>query len=124
MGIGKLHWILPVLWGVLISILSLMPAGQIGMQLFGIPYIDKIGHFGMYGVWAFLIYRSMLSLEGMSGVQTFWFTMAIAASIGIMLEIGQHFFHTGRVFEIWDMIANLAGSLLGTFVAQSFMKKS
>ena len=54
-----IRWLPPVLWGLVIFVLSLMPGGQGNMLLFGIPHFDKVGHFGMYAIWAFLIFMAL-----------------------------------------------------------------
>lgn len=106
-------WIPPVLWGILLAVLSLMPGGQGNFLLFGIPHVDKIGHFGMYAIWTFLIARALHRSSGYSSQKIFLLSFLTGCIIGIVLEVGQYTMTVGRTFEIGDMVANGAGSIVG-----------
>lgn len=104
----------PVVWGLVIFVLSLMPGGQGNMLLFGIPHFDKVGHFGMYAIWAFLIYMALSGYPLLSPGKAFWTSVLIGAITGVALEYGQYFMHQGRSFELADMIANAFGAVIGS----------
>ena len=114
----KSRWILPVLWGILLAILSLMPAGQGNFSFFGIPHIDKIAHFGMYGVWTFLVFRAWSSTSAIPYHKLMWFTFLLGTLTGALLEYGQYSMTAGRSFEIADMIANAVGSFAGVWASK------
>jgi len=107
------RWIPPVLWGILLAVLSLMPGGQGDFFLFGIPHIDKLGHFGMYAIWTFLIARALHRSSDYSSQKIFWFSFLTGCIIGVVLEYGQYTITVGRSFEIADMVANAVGSAVG-----------
>ncbi len=90
-----------------------MPGGQGNMLLFGIPHFDKVGHFGMYAIWAFLIFMSLSGYPLLSKRKAFWTSVLLGAFAGVALEYGQYFMHQGRSFELADMIANAFGALIG-----------
>jgi VanZ family protein len=108
-----IRWLPPVLWGLVIFVLSLMPGGQGNMLLFGIPHFDKVGHFGMYAIWAFLICMALSGYPLLPGRKAFWLTVILGAITGVGLEYGQYFMHQGRSFELADMIANAFGAVIG-----------
>ncbi len=108
-----IRWLAPVLWGLVIFVLSLMPGGQGNMLLFGIPHFDKVGHFGMYAIWAFLIFMALCGYPLNSKTKAFWISVLLGAITGVALEYGQYFMHQGRSFELADMIANALGALIG-----------
>ena len=83
------------------------------MNLFGIPHFDKVGHFGMYMIWTFLVYYASTAVGGNPSGKTFWKAVLVGAIIGVALEYGQKFMHQGRSFEAADMIANTLGALIG-----------
>jgi VanZ family protein len=91
-----------------------MPGGPGNMNLFGIPYFDKIGHFGMYAVWTFLFLQALSSGEGMTLKKAFWMTLITGIVAGVLLEYGQYFMAQGRSFELADMVANALGALIGS----------
>lgn len=88
------------------------PTGDIEMPLF--PGADKIGHALMFGALAFAAeldwmharHWRPLPLPAVAAV-------AIGASaIGIAIEFLQEAMHTGRSFEIADMLADAFGAVL------------
>ncbi len=109
-----IRWLPPVLWGLVIFVLSLMPGGQGNMLLFGIPHFDKVGHFGMYAIWAFLIFMALCGYPLISKTKAFWISVLLGAVTGVALEYGQYFMHQGRSFELADMIANAFGAVIGS----------
>lgn len=120
-----LRWLPPGIWGIIILILSLMPGGPGNLNLFGIPYFDKIGHFGMYAVWTFLFFRALSSGASMSLKKAFWMTLIIGTLTGVVLEYGQYFMAQGRSFELADMAANALGALIGSEVGYFyFLRKT
>ena len=108
-----IRWLPPVLWGLVIFVLSLMPGVQGNMLLFGIPHFDKVGHFGMYAIWAFLIFMALCGYPLISQTKAFWISVLLGAITGVALEYGQYFMHQGRSFELADMIAIAFGALIG-----------
>lgn len=118
----KFRWLPPILWGLLIIILSLIPGGPGNLQLFGIPHIDKIGHFGMYAVWAFLVFRAFFAGGSISQNKSMWFSFLILTLIGVTLEFGQDLLTDYRSYEVADMMANGLGALIGSLVGWFFHK--
>ncbi|HUR31408.1 MAG TPA: VanZ family protein [Saprospiraceae bacterium] len=112
------RWILPALWGILLAVLSLMPAEQGNLLLFGIPHIDKIAHFGMYSVWTFLVYRAWSGTSKISKSRLMWLTFLLGTMTGAILEYAQYSMTVGRSFEISDMIANAVGSFAGVLAGK------
>ena len=106
-------WLPSITWGLIIVILSLMPGGPGNMDMFGIPYFDKIGHFGMYAIWTFLIQFNLSKQKSLKGKRTCWLTVLFGAVTGILLEVGQLMMHQGRSFEVADMVANALGAASG-----------
>ncbi len=109
----KIRWIPPILWGILLAVLSLIPGGAGHFQLFGIPNLDKIGHFGMYAIWTLLVFYAWKSNSGFTASKVMWLTFLIGTVIGVGLEFLQNTMTLGRTLEIADMIANGLGSLSG-----------
>ncbi len=123
----KFRWIPPILWGILIAVLSLIPGGPANLNFLGIPYFDKIGHFGMYSIWTFLIFIAFSGNPGIELKRAFWLAFIFGTIVGILFEYAQLEMRLGRAFEINDMIANglgsLTGSLCGMYFIRSRMKR-
>jgi len=116
-------WVPSVVWGILLAVLSLMPGQQSNLLLFGIPHIDKIAHFGMYGIWSFLVFRAWNNHSKNSAQKIMWLTFLLATVSGLILEIGQITLTVGRTFEMSDIIANALGSLGGVLAGRLLSKK-
>ena len=112
---NKWRWIPPIVWGILLAVLSLMPAGE-GKFMFNIPHLDKMAHFGMYAIWAFLFVFAWTWNSSFSRKKVMWFTFLLGTLLGIVLEFGQYSMTFGRSFEIADIVANGVGSLSGSLV--------
>lgn len=112
---------LPVIWGVWIVYLSLLPGGAGILVLFGIPHFDKIAHWGAYAVWSFLLLLAAYLNLGYSRARMWWMVLVLAG-IGCFLEFGQYYMHEGRSFEVLDMAANGLGAVSGTLGIKIFKK--
>ena len=115
-------WVFPVLWGGIILILSLLPGGRGPLIMFGIPHFDKIGHFGMYAVWAFFLYYAFRKKSVVTFSNAFWYSFMIISLIGIILEFAQDTITQGRSFEYADMLANTFGAFVGSFAARKTVR--
>ena len=102
-------------WATLIIILSLMPGGTGSMSFFGIPHFDKVGHFGMYAIWVFIMVVTS-SVRKTTAAGRLYIPMWIGIVVGAGLEFGQRWMHQGRSFEVADMVANAAGAFAGWLV--------
>ena len=109
-------WIPAVLWGLLLAFLSLMPGKQGDFFLFNIPHIDKLAHFGMYAIWAFLVFYAWHANSTMKKASIMWLTALAGTSVGIFLELGQYATSMGRSLEIMDMVANALGAIGGSYL--------
>jgi xanthine/uracil permease len=118
-----LRWLPPILWGLVILVLSLMPGGQGNMMLFGIPHFDKVGHFGMYAVWTLLFFRAIQGNPVLSPMRSFWISVLVGALTGAVLEFGQYFMGQGRSFELADMVANALGAGIGAGTGYFFFAR-
>jgi VanZ family protein len=77
------------------------------------PHIDKVFHFLIYCVFAFLISRALRVLKPESPKFPFKITSFTAAfSYGIIIEIYQ-FFLPARTMELMDIFSNGLGALAG-----------
>lgn len=97
------------LYIILITLLSLWPAGELpDVPLF--PYADKFIHAGMYAGFTFLMlwaWRSKLT-----GIKQLW-PFIIVVAWGLFMEIMQWYMHLGRSFDLRDELADCLGFFPG-----------
>ncbi len=71
---------------------------------------DKFAHFGVYLLltlslfWAFSKHKSL-------NAKNIIYAILISSGYGILLEIGQYYIFPGRYFELFDIVANISGSI-------------
>lgn len=93
---------------------------QMGSFSLHIPHMDKIVHFVFYSVMVFTGYFAIkdelknrfLSKEILSGIVLF------AIVYGIIIEVLQYVFTTNRHGDIWDVLANSLGAIIGSFAVR------
>lgn len=107
----------PLLWaGVIISATS-MPSGIVPKQ---VGNFDKVAHFGMYAVFAWLLARHGFGVAGR------WMAMAlaviVASGFGAVDEWHQQYI-PGRSTEYADWQADTAGAAMGAFLYGVFKRR-
>lgn len=103
---------LGVIYTLLITVAFLSPAAN--LSEIEIPYFDKTIHIILHSVLAFiwLMYFFMNDHGHISfGIH---FVILLGCVIyGAVIETSQHWFIESRTFDLWDLIANGIGSLIG-----------
>jgi len=113
-------WLPVIFYCLLIFIQSSYPATQ---SLPSIPHIDKLMHAAAYALLGFLFFRAFQSTSIQRSAVLLLIFSALASSLfGISDEIHQHFVPT-RTADIMDVLADIAGSLLGAVTAQILLNR-
>lgn len=98
-----------ILYGIFVLVLSLLPFKSApGSSFFNIPYSDKIAHFVLYGILAFI-----MILETHHKYLKVWeylIIISVCLFFGGIIELLQMTL-PGRSGELWDLVANFSGSL-------------
>jgi VanZ family protein len=109
------------LWAGLIFIAISLPAGNIpDSGLLRLPHIDKFIHLFLFLVQSMLFaYGYMRHSKAKANVcrRMVIITMVIVASYGVFTELFQHFFLSDRHASIFDLIANLFGTVFGIILS-------
>ncbi len=108
-------------WGTIILILSIVTGlnlPKIGEKIIA---TDKLAHAAAYLVLATaLLYgfrRNNIAFFTAAGV-----SVLISAGYGVVMEILQYAFFPYRYFEVWDIVANIIGSIGSVLVSHFFIK--
>jgi VanZ family protein len=103
------YFILAILWTSIIIYLSLISAKEAKkFNVWDIVGFDKLGHLIFYATLTILWYMSLCRKQPEKKIILFFII-----SFGVLLEICQLYLFNGRSFEIYDIAANIAGSLIG-----------
>ena len=74
-----------------------------------VPHIDKIGHFILYGTQAIGLKMTLINMNlKNSGI----LSLMICFILGLLIEILQPIFTYNRVFDLFDILANIAGAIM------------
>jgi len=108
-------------WGVVILVLSIQPGIDLPESWLDFIAFDKLGHAGVYGLLTYLLLKGFAK-EAKTGFfgNSFLTALFISSVYGILLEFVQYAFFPGRFFELYDIIANIIGSLIGLYIFKFF----
>lgn len=106
------------MWLGIITTLSLMPADVDTVSLFS--HQDKLVHCIFYLGMAWFLGRTGY----MSGPLFALKLLIVAGSYGILMECLQGIMGRGRHFDIFDIIANIIGALIGTLLIMKLRSKA
>jgi VanZ family protein len=106
-----------VLWGLFLFVLHVLP-GSVFPKLptyLDLLRPDKLVHLAMFGIFAFLMIRGFQK-EGNPGILLKHPVLAaiiFALLFGAAMELVQNYLIPNRTGDVYDLIADLAGSLAG-----------
>jgi VanZ family protein len=98
------------LWPVIVAVLIFGASGRSQVADPGIPNLDKIVHFSVYGLLATLVVRARAG-----GRAWPWMALVITSLYGITDEIHQSYV-PGRSMEFADWIADTLGAAVAIFI--------
>jgi len=116
---------LSLLWATVILVLCLLkPSGTMSKALL-IPHLDKIAHFGIHLILAcFMLYEYKQQYLQIPIRLLARRVIIIGISYGIVIELLQRWTTTYRIFDIWDIFANITGTICGALIIIIFFKKT
>jgi len=106
-----------IVWSLMIIILSVLPVSEDRMSIF--EHEDKVVHFVLYAI------HCVLLIACLNNYQNRKYAIAIIVSIlfGVAMEFTQGVLNTERHFDYFDIIANISGSFIGSFLFYLLPKK-
>jgi hypothetical protein len=103
--------------GLIFYLLSMDTSGAGGFSLLKIYGMDKLIHFALFAILAFLWGVYFLGPETKHANQIVWVIIILASTYGMGMEYYQKFF-TNRSFSYWDGLADALGSVAGIWGAK------
>ncbi|MBK8347598.1 MAG: VanZ family protein [Saprospiraceae bacterium] len=113
----RFYIISAVCWTLLTVYLSLISARSASaFNVWDFVGFDKLAHLVFYTMFSFLWCMALRKKEiNFSNVLFF------SISFGILMEICQLYLFNGRSFELYDIIANILGSIIGLILFKKFI---
>ncbi len=109
--------LLASLWLLVITILFLLPGSALPKNDMIIPHFDKYVHFGFFAV---LLFLWRIHLE--PAIKYSFFLLLLGFVYGLGIEIIQHYLIANRSFDMGDVLADMAGAVVGV-LAWWYIKK-
>ena len=105
----------------IIAIVILADSGHLGLlgAVYRFPYGDKVGHFVLFGILNFLVTVTRLYSLPPERVDASDEAISTGSILGILValeEFSQRWFHS-RSANVFDLLASLAGMLIGGWLA-------
>ena len=110
-----------LVWGLFLFGLTSYPSPPSVPILSGIPDIDKIVHFGLYGVEAFLLYFA-IRWPGRADVFSLGRVLTVVGAIAVwgILDETHQFWIPGRSMEGADVVGDVSGAIVGAVLASGW----
>ena len=108
-----------LIWALIILYLSTRGTVSLPPTFADLFQWDKVGHAVFYGVQTFLVLYGFHQLGTLSR-STIIFTAILVSFYGIVLETIQFVYFPGRYFEVYDIVANIIGTLLSLYFIRYF----
>lgn len=114
------------LWAIIILLGSILPGQHFPkFNLIDLFSMDKVLHLLCHGILTFLLLVGTKSKQQsiLHNKQTWQLVIAVIL-YGIFIELIQHFFIANRQFDVLDIVANIAGCLIGMLLFKKFINQS
>ncbi len=118
-----LWWGATIIWSIALALGMLLPSEQIPeSQLWS---NDKLVHLGVFMIYSFSWSVAFMGLRPVQSTKIKLLVRALTICIvyGAVLEFLQQFI-PGRMTDIYDLLANTLGAVMGTIVVITFTKIS
>ncbi|MBK9734903.1 MAG: VanZ family protein [Saprospiraceae bacterium] len=113
----RLYLKLAIFWTLLTLWLSLISARNVSrFNVWDFVGFDKLAHLTFYAIFTVLW---LLALRTKNINQKFVFFYSV--SFGVLMEICQFWLFNGRSFELYDILANIVGSIVGFVSFKKFI---
>ena len=106
-----------IIYSIIIVIISLTPIPE-STPRFKFFEIDKLFHFTIYLVFVTL-WGFVFSIKNLSLIRL----LLLSIIFGITLEFLQDLLPFGRYFDFYDILANMAGVIIGIIILHFYKKK-
>ena len=101
-----------IVYTILITVALLSPVAEI--RDVGITFLDKLIHVLLHLILSYIWLTYVFSGDNYHiSFRTLFVVLGICFCYGVVIEASQHWFTLSRKFDLYDIIANGIGSLIG-----------
>ncbi|WP_323757731.1 VanZ family protein [Roseivirga sp.] len=108
-------------WAIVLAVLMLLP--QDSFPESKLLSYDKIAHLGVFGILSFLVLLGKRNNKNKVRLENKYLlsSLTICVVYGLVLELLQSVV-PGRMTDIYDLLANTIGAIVGVVVFSTFMR--
>ena len=111
-----------ILYTLLVTVVFLLPTNNVPKV--NLPFLDKFIHVMIHWVLCFLwLWHSFLGDKSHFFSKYIFVILSVCFSYGVLIEALQHWFTQSRMFDLFDILANGIGCLLGLLFFWMIKKK-
>lgn len=108
-----------VTFQLLVTVMMLIPTS--GSSYINLPHSDKIFHIAIYGI-LFVVWAMSCKVDR-NRRYLLWTIVVLLTLYGIIIELIQGEWIESRTSDIWDVIANSVGILLGMVIFHKLISR-
>lgn len=116
-----------IFWGIIVLILSGIPGNAFPKIPTFIEWLgpDKIVHLIIYSIFGYLLYSGFVKqfISKKTRYKIILLTIFSGAVFGALTEVLQYFVFVGRNGNIFDLVANIFGCLIGILIFSLIFSK-
>ena len=105
-----------VVYSIALTVVSLVQINLGDLSDLAPSFSDKIFHFCAYAFLAFLWYKVFVIKTNTNYKQAIGYAVVLAILFGILIEILQENFTHTRVFDRYDILANILGTIFAVTI--------
>jgi VanZ family protein len=118
----KTLFLIGVLYSVCITIALLSPTNNV--PRIDIAFLDKAIHIVIHLLLSFIwLWYGFTTDKYHISFKLVFLTLSMCFAYGLAIEAMQHWFTQTRTFDVFDLVANVLGSLLGLFFFWIFKRR-
>jgi len=120
MQLQRIAKISSVIWAAVIGVLMLLP--QDAFPESKLLSYDKLAHVAVFAGLSFLLCLGWIRRQTKTAIKSYGIPLTICIVYGSLLEFLQRFV-PGRMFDLYDFIANFTGGLVGVIIFSIFIRQ-
>lgn len=111
-----------IIIAIIILILTTIPGSELRpIVIFPMPYLDKAAHFFVFMILSIFLFADIKrNNKQLSHTKVMLLVFLISLSYGAFIELTQLFIVINRSAEIYDLVANTLGIIVGCFLQIQF----
>jgi VanZ family protein len=113
------HFVPVLVWSVIMFLLFGIPGKSMPeLDVWAYFPFDKFAHITVFAIFTFLLAIALKKQYGNGKIRYHGVKIALlcGVSYAVIMEVMQQIFFSGRNFDVYDIVANITGSVIGILI--------